>query len=148
LIDQPADLGFVDLHLTDVHAFETIRQARAAGVETKLILVASRADPRTATEAIRGGAQGMVLKSSSSAQLVEACRQVMGGAVFIDPRIELAQGLINVAPRKPADPFDSLSSREHQVFSLMIEGVRAKEIAARLALSPKTIDTHRAGLMR
>jgi DNA-binding NarL/FixJ family response regulator len=148
LIQRPADMGLVDLHLTDIHAFEVVRRARAAGVETRLILMATRADPRTATEGIRGGAQGMVLKSTTSSQLVEACRQVMSGAVYIDPRIELAQTLTNVVRRDPGDPLEALSSREHQVFSLLIEGVRAKEIAARLAVSPKTVDTYRASLMR
>jgi len=148
LAQRPADICLVDLHLTDIHAFEVIRRARAVGVETRLMLLASRADPRTATEAIRGGAQGMVLKSANAAQLLEACRQVMSGAVYIDPRIELAQTLTNVVRKDPGDPLEALSSREHQVFSLLIEGVRAKEIAARLAVSPKTVDTYRASLMR
>ena len=148
LVKQPADLGLIDLHLTDIHAFEVVRRARALGVETRLMLLASRADPRTATEAIRGGAQGLVLKSCTSAQLAEACYQVMSGAVFIDPRVELAQTLTNVVRKDPADPLEALSSREHQVFSLLIEGIRAKEIAARLAVSPKTVDTYRASLMR
>ena len=148
LLAKPADVGLIDLHLTDIHAFEVIRRARAAGVESRLILLASRADPRTATEAIRGGAQGVVLKSASSGQLVDACRQVLSGAVYIDPRIELAQTLTNVVRKDPADPLEALSSREHQVFSLLIEGIRAKEIAARLAVSPKTVDTYRASLMR
>lgn len=148
LVNQPADLGLVDLNLTDIHAFELIRRVRAAGVETRLVLMASRADPRTATEAIRGGAQGMVLKSAGCDQLLEACRQVMSGAVYIDPRIELAQTLTTVVRKDPSDPLEALSSREHQVFSLLIEGVRAKEIAARLAVSPKTVDTYRASLMR
>ena len=148
LVGQPADVGLIDLHLTDIHAFEVVRRVRALGVETRLVLLASRADPRTATEAIRGGAQGLVLKSGNSAQLLEACRQVMSGAVFIDPRVELAQTLSNVVRKDPSDPLEALSSREHQVFSLLIEGVRAKEIAARLAVSPKTVDTYRASLMR
>jgi DNA-binding NarL/FixJ family response regulator len=46
------------------------------------------------------------------------------------------------------DPLESLSSREFQVFSLLVEGIRAKEIAARLSLSPKTVDTYRSSLMR
>lgn len=148
LVRQQADVGLIDLHLTDIHAFEVVRRVRALGVETRLVLLASRADPRTATEAIRGGAQGLVLKSGNSAQLLEACLQVMSGAVFIDPRVELAQTLSNVVRKDLSDPLEALSSREHQVFSLLIEGVRAKEIAARLAVSPKTVDTYRASLMR
>jgi DNA-binding NarL/FixJ family response regulator len=48
----------------------------------------------------------------------------------------------------PDDPLEALSAREYQVFTLLVEGTRAKEIAARLDLSPKTVDTYRASLMR
>lgn len=148
MMQKEPDIALVDLHLTDIHAFEVIRRVRSIGLHTRLMLLAGRADPRTATEAIRGGAQGLVLKSSSAAQIADACRQVMSGAVYVDPRVELTQTLTNVVRKDPGDPLDALSSREHQVFSLLIEGVRAKEIAARLAVSPKTVDTYRASLMR
>jgi DNA-binding NarL/FixJ family response regulator len=46
------------------------------------------------------------------------------------------------------DPLELLSNREYQIFSMLVEGIRAKEIAHRLALSPKTVDSHRASLMR
>jgi DNA-binding NarL/FixJ family response regulator len=148
VLTQPADITLIDLHLSDIHAFELIRKIRASGNATRLILLASRADPKSATEAIRSGAHGLILKSSTSAQLIDAIGQVMGGAVFVDPRVELAQTLTNVVRQDPNDPLESLSSREHQVFTLLIEGIRAKEIAARLAVSPKTVDTYRASLMR
>jgi DNA-binding NarL/FixJ family response regulator len=148
VVRRPTHIALIDLHLSDTHAFEIIRKIRASGVTTRIILLASRADPKTATEAIRSGAHGLVLKSSSSQQLIEACRQVMSGAVYVDPRVELAQALTSVVRNDPNDPLESLSSREHQVFTLLIEGIRAKEIAARLSVSPKTVDTYRASLMR
>ena len=148
MLNQPADIGILDLHLTDIHAFELIRRVRSAGIQTRLIVLASRADLRTAAEAIRGGAQGMVLKSAGCVQLVRACQHVMGGGIYIDPQIKLTQTLKNVDCNDPIDPLDTLNSREHQVFSLLIEGLRAKEIAARLAVSPKTVDTYRASVMR
>jgi DNA-binding NarL/FixJ family response regulator len=152
LIDQsvrnPADIILIDLHLNDHYALEVVRRLRAAGVQSKLVLLANRADPKTATEAIRSGAHGLVLKSSTPEQILEACRQILSGAVYVDPHVELTQTLTNVVRRDPNDPLESLSSREHQVFTLLIEGIRAKEIAARLSVSPKTVDTYRASLMR
>jgi DNA-binding NarL/FixJ family response regulator len=56
--------------------------------------------------------------------------------------------LMSSAKAEPSDPFETLSPREFQVFSLLVEGVRAKEIAARLQLSPKTVDTYRSSLMQ
>jgi DNA-binding NarL/FixJ family response regulator len=58
-------------------------------------------------------------------------------------------GKIFSTRKGPADdPIDQLSAREYQVFTLLVDGTRAKEIAARLELSPKTVDTYRASLMR
>ena len=147
-VRTPADVTLIDLHLSTQHPLELIRQLRASGISTKFVILANRADPKTATEAIRAGAHGLILKSTMPDQIVEACRQILSGAVYVDPRIELTQTLTSVVRRDPHDPLETLSSREHQVFSLLIEGIRAKEIAARLAVSPKTVDTYRASLMR
>ena len=54
----------------------------------------------------------------------------------------------NTGHSEGKDPLETLSSREFQVFSLLVDGIRAKEIAARLSLSPKTVDTYRSSLMR
>ncbi|HLJ17557.1 MAG TPA: LuxR C-terminal-related transcriptional regulator, partial [Bryobacteraceae bacterium] len=74
--------------------------------------------------------------------------QIREGGVYISPLLRMEEILASSRSRSSRDPLESLSAREHQVFSLLVEGVRAKEIAARLTLSPKTVDTYRASLMR
>ena len=72
------------------------------------------------------------------------------------PEGETPKAIVNVIQQlngdipntPPDDPLQALSAREYQVFTLLVDGVRAKEIAARLELSPKTVDTYRASLMR
>jgi DNA-binding NarL/FixJ family response regulator len=66
----------------------------------------------------------------------------------VSPQLELNKIFSSNQKSSAEDPLDMLSAREYQVFSLLVEGVRAKEIAARLELSPKTVDTYRASLMR
>ena len=80
--------------------------------------------------------------------LIEAFKSILAGSVYISPSLELNK-LVS-AERKAAQKHsvESLSEREHQVFSLLVEGIRAKEIGARLGLNPKTIDTYRVNLMR
>jgi DNA-binding NarL/FixJ family response regulator len=80
--------------------------------------------------------------------MLDAFGQIVEGGVYVSPEIELDKVFGGGQKPVPDDPLQTLSAREHQVFSLLCEGVRAKEIAARLALSPKTVDTYRASLMR
>ena len=78
----------------------------------------------------------------------DALSQFTQGGIYVSPQIEVTSLFSENAGRNEQDPLEALSSREFQVFSLLVEGVRAKEIAARLALSPKTVDTYRSSLMR
>ena len=80
--------------------------------------------------------------------MAEALAQFTEGGIYVSPQIEVMSLFGEGGMRHEADPIESLSSREFQVFSLLVDGVRAKEIAARLALSPKTVDTYRSSLMR
>jgi DNA-binding NarL/FixJ family response regulator len=99
-------------------------------------------------EALRSGANGFLLKSASTSNLHDALSQIMAGGIYVSPEMELEKIFISQRKNDNGDPLETLSSREYQVFSLLIDGIRAKEIAARLDLSPKTVDTYRASLMR
>jgi DNA-binding NarL/FixJ family response regulator len=97
---------------------------------------------------LRTGACGYVLKTSTPEQMSDALSQFTQGGIYVSPQIEVTSLFSENTGRSQEDPLETLSSREFQVFSLLVEGVRAKEIAARLALSPKTVDTYRSSLMR
>ncbi len=144
---QP-DLAIIDLNLPDLFAFEIVRRIRFAGLPTKSIILSTRRDRKTMVEALRCGASGFLLKSAPAAQLLECFTQVINGGIYVSPAVELNQIFVANQKKRAEDPLDALSAREYQVFSLLVDGVRAKEIAARLALSPKTVDTYRASLMR
>lgn len=144
---QPS-VAVVDLNLPDLFALELIRRASVVSPATKMIVLSTRRDRKTVVESLRAGASGFVLKSSHGHQLVEAIGQVMEGGIYVSPSLELNKIFTPDARNQQDDPLDALSAREFQVFSLLIDGVRAKEIAARLELSPKTVDTYRASLMR
>jgi DNA-binding NarL/FixJ family response regulator len=80
--------------------------------------------------------------------LFETLSQIALGGIYFSPEFEIEKLFLSQRNTENTDPLDSLSSREYQVFSLLVDGIRAKEIAARLDLSPKTVDTYRASLMR
>jgi DNA-binding NarL/FixJ family response regulator len=145
---QPA-LALLDLGLSDLAATEVIRRVRHQGLGTRCAVISIRKDRKTVLEVLRSGACGFLLKSSSSQQMAEALAQFTQGGIYVSPQIEVMSLFGDGSGRNQgADPIESLSSREFQVFSLLVEGIRAKEIAARLSLSPKTVDTYRSSLMR
>jgi DNA-binding NarL/FixJ family response regulator len=144
---QPA-LALLDLGLADLAASEVIRTARERGFRTRCAVLAARKDRKTILEVLRAGACGFILKSSNSLQMHEALAQFSHGGIYVSPQIEVMTLLNDSGRGAGDDPIEALSSREFQVFSLLVEGVRAKEIAARLSLSPKTVDTYRSSLMR
>ena len=146
--EQRPDIAVLDLNLPDLFTLEVVRRVREAGWGTKIVLLSTRRDRKTVVEALRCGVNAFLLKSGPSHQLIEAFNQILDGGIYVSPELELNK--IFCPGKKPSadDPLQSLSAREYQVFSLLCEGIRAKEIAARLSLSPKTVDTYRASLMR
>lgn len=142
-------LALLDLGLSDQLTVDVIRRVKDRGIRTRCAVLATRKDRKTVLEVLRNGACGYLLKSSSVSQMTEGLHQFNEGGIYVSPQIEVSTLLGDGSGgRADRDSIESLSSREFQVFSLLVEGVRAKEIAARLRLSPKTVDTYRSSLMR
>lgn len=145
---QP-DLALLDWNLSDLAATEVIRRVRDLNLRTRCAIFSQRKDKKTVLEVLRTGACGFLLKTSTYDQMTEALAQFSSGGIYVSPQIEVMSLFGEATSRAQSqDPIESLSSREYQVFTLLVEGIRAKEIAARLQLSPKTVDTYRSSLMR
>jgi len=144
---QP-EIAVLDLNLPKLFTLEAVRKIRNQNLPTRIVVTAVREDRKTILEVLRSGANAIVLKSGPTQHLLEAYQQVLEGGIYISPLLELDKVFATRVRPEPEDPLDRLSAREHQVFTLLVEGIRAKEIAARLELSPKTVDTYRASLMR
>ena len=142
------DIAVLDMNLPDLFTLEIVRRVKEANLPTKIVVLSTRKDRKTVVEALRSGVSAFLLKSGPSHQLLEAFDQILDGGIYVSPLVELNKIFSPAEKSAPEDPLESLSAREYQVFSLLVEGIRAKEIAARLELSPKTVDTYRASLMR
>jgi DNA-binding NarL/FixJ family response regulator len=147
LVDPPA-LALVDFNIPRLFCLELVRRAKESGVPTKFLIMAAKGDRKMAVEVLRTGASGFISKSAPCITLIDALRRVASGSLYVPPELELERVYLQPRRNKPSDPIDSLSSREYQVFQLLVDGIRAKDIASRLTLSPKTVDTYRASLMR
>lgn len=141
-------LAVLGLSLTRLFAIEAVKMAREEGVETRIVVMSPRKDRKTVIEVLRSGAQGYFVSNSGGKALLDCLERVDEGGVYVSPEVDVQALFTEKGRASEADPLGSLSAREYQVFSLLIEGVRAKEIAARLNLSTKTVDTYRANLMR
>lgn len=142
------DIAALDLNLPDLFALEVVRRVRDEGIHTKMVILSTKRDRKTLVDALRSGASGFVLKSAPAQQMMEAFGQVLDGAIYVSPELELEKIFCSGLQPAAVDPLQTLSTREFQVFSLLCEGLRAKEIAARLSVSPKTVDTYRSSMMR
>ncbi|MGI8742632.1 MAG: LuxR C-terminal-related transcriptional regulator [Bryobacteraceae bacterium] len=143
---QP-DIAILDINLPGLHPIEVIRQAKVCRLPTRIGVLSTRSDRKTVLEALRGGVNAFLLKSGPSKHLLDSIDQMLGGGVYISPSLNMDEIFLAREKPIPEDPFDTLSPREFQVFELLIQGDRPKDVAARLALSPKTIDTYRSSLM-
>jgi DNA-binding NarL/FixJ family response regulator len=142
------DFAILDLQMPGITGVEAIRRLRANGSAAKLLILSISRDENAVMDALRAGADGYLLKDGPSRHLLDAISFVRDGGVYVSPLLR-GVGLFTKAERSaPEDPLASLSPREMEVFSYLVNGLRAKDIADLLEISPKTVDTYRAGLMR
>ena len=143
------DFAILDLHMPGFTGVEAIRRLRAQNCKTKLMILSISREETAVMEALRAGADAYLLKDGPSRHLLDAISFVRDGGVYVSPLLRGA-GLFTKAEKgaRVEDPLASLSPREMEVFSYLVNGLRAKDIADLLEISPKTVDTYRASLMR
>ncbi|MCK6578284.1 MAG: response regulator transcription factor [Anaerolineae bacterium] len=142
------DILIADLMMPGINGLEVTRQAQRVGT-TKVIILSMHADEAYVLEALRSGARGYVLKEDSRTNLIHAIREVMAGRRYLSaPLSERAiETYLNQHESAAADPYESLTAREHEVFQMIAEGHSNKTIADRLSIGVRTVETHRANLM-
>jgi len=134
------DVAVVDLTMPGLSGVETLEGLRREAPATRLLVLTMHDDPGYARLAMAAGASGHVVKDAESAELLAAIRAVHRGRTFVQVGAEPTPA---EPPRPPAPP---LSPRERQVLELLAHGHTNREVADRLALSVKTVETHRARL--
>jgi len=146
---EKPDFAILDLHMPGFTGVEAIRRLRAQNSKTKLMILSISREETAVMEALRAGADAYLLKDGPSRHLLDAISFVRDGGVYVSPLLRGA-GLFTKAEKgaRVEDPLASLSPREMEVFSYLVNGLRAKDIADLLEISPKTVDTYRASLMR
>ena len=138
------DIIVADVSMPVMNGLEAMRRLRHLGIRAKFIFLTLHAEPQLASEAMRSGASGYVLKQAAGDELIEAVRAVAGGLTYLTP---LITGDVLRAMAQPDDTQRiALTARQLDVLRLVAEGKRMKEIASELQISVRTVETHKQGL--
>jgi DNA-binding NarL/FixJ family response regulator len=139
---QP-DVVLVDLVLPERSGYDVIPQILAVAPRARVLVVSSQTQPSSVRQAISAGASGYVPKRASDAHLVEAIRRIAAGERYVDPEL----GAQLIVPDH-ASSLSRVSDRERDVLHLLALGHTNQEIGTKLFISSRTVDTHRAQIMR
>jgi DNA-binding NarL/FixJ family response regulator len=138
------DVVLVDLNIPDRDGIELLAALRVQIPSAKLLVLSCYDDEFRVAEALRAGAQGYLVKTSELSEVIDGIRRIASGGAPLSQRIA---GAVVRAMRKPAPEgtggLDALTPRERQVLRLLAAGISTRETAARLTISPKTVETHR-----
>lgn len=146
---QP-DVAIVDVTMPEMNGIEAARQILKLCPATKVLVFTVHDAEQVVVEIFRIGAHGYVLKSDAGSHLLQAIECVLGGRHYFSSRISevifdsMRGGQTHAAP----DPGDKPTAREREIIQLLAEGNGNKEVADQLGISVKTVETHRAAIMR
>jgi len=143
------DLILMDVAMKRLNGFEATAQLKKEFPEIKVVILSMYFGKEYIMQGLRAGASGYLSKDSATRELEQAVRTVMHGEIYLSPEVskEVIGDYIQRFGRAPK-PAEGLSHRQREVLKLIAEGYSVKTIADRLHLSIKTVETHRALLMR
>ncbi|HEY3215024.1 MAG TPA: response regulator transcription factor [Candidatus Eisenbacteria bacterium] len=143
-----ADVLLLDLTMPGMDGFEVLSRVKQDHPDLKVLVLSMHANSEYVARAVRVGADGYLLKDSAVQDLLAAIESVRNGRPYYSPAIQRELGELLRATSRPTRPIDLLTEREREILRLVAEGLSTKEIAARLDIGPRTVETHRANLMR
>jgi DNA-binding NarL/FixJ family response regulator len=139
-----------DLMMPGLSGLEVTKQVIQHQSRTKVIILSMYSNEAYVMQALRNGASGYVVKESNVGDMVQAVREVASGRPYLSPSISrlAMDAYIEKAKSSALDPYDTLTDREKEVLHLIAEGFSSAKIAARLYISPRTAESHRANVMK
>lgn len=140
------DLVLLDISLPDRNGLEVLKSIRAKKPKLPVLMISMHPEEQYAIRAIRAGAAGYINKGSAHEELVPAVRRVVMGKRYISPI--LAERLVEIGAGGERLPHESLSDQEFLVLRGIVSGKRINDIAKELVLSPKTVSTYKARILR
>jgi two-component system response regulator NreC len=144
------DVAVMDVSMPGWDGLQATQRLTEVCPQVRVLALTRHADQGFMAEMLRAGARGYVLKQSASAELIQAVRAVAAGQNYLDPSVadKVVAGYVGRRPGVEAQPKEALGEREEEVLRLIALGYSNKEIAARMSVSVKTVEAHKANGMR
>ena len=144
------DIVLMDIAMPDLGGFEATHRILRADPKTKVLILTMYEEEEVITRCLDAGASGYVLKDAPRAHLIHAIDVVNQGGQYLSARAlkKVVKQYVKGAKSPAATSYERLSDREREVLKLLADGLTLKEIAVRLVLSVKTVDSHKTNLMR
>ena len=139
------DLAIIDLALKSSSGLDLIKQLRSLCPEVKLLVFTMHDEPLYAERVLKAGAHGYITKEEGTEKALEAVRKLLAGKAYVSDHVRerMVEAMTGFSKPGTAGTVESLSDREIQVLELIGSGVGSSEIAKRLNLSVKTVESHR-----
>jgi len=146
----PVDLIILDISMPNLRGIEAIREARKIRPQVKILMLTMHKAEQYICSAIASGADGYLLKEDSDTELLPAIARVRQGELYISPHLssEFTEEVIASCNRWRESAGEILTPREKQILQLVAEGVTSRDIADRLEISKRTVEHHRANMMK
>lgn len=141
------DIVLLDITMPGLSGFEVLKETTEKFPEVHVIALTVHDAEEYAFQALRSGAAGYLPKSAASAELEEAILLVMDGQKYLSPKIAQRAVLMYLQSGQAGSTLQELTPRQREVLTLISEGCSTKDIASKLGISVKTVETHRAQLM-
>ena len=142
------DVIVADITMPSLNGIDALVRLRRGGDQTPVVFLTMHRDVSFARRALDAGASGFVLKHSASVELIAAIRAALQGKTYLTPQLagEVLEAM-KEGPEQAGDPVASLTPRQREVLQLLAEGRLAKEIAASLGISARTVEFHKYQMM-
>jgi DNA-binding NarL/FixJ family response regulator len=143
------DVALMDIVMPELNGLDATARLAATSPRTRTLILSMNATEEYVLQALRGGAAGYLLKNTSPSELERAIRAVARGETYLSSAISghVIAAYLKRVGGEAIGPFDRLTARQREVLQLIAEGATTKEIARKLDLSAKTVETHRTQLM-
>jgi DNA-binding NarL/FixJ family response regulator len=147
---EKPELLIVDITLQDGNGLELIKQVKASYPSVKMLVSSMHDESLYSERALRAGALGFIGKHEDTSKLIEAIRRVLSGKVYLSQKMteHMLQSVSDPEQETGQSPIHQLSDRELEVFEMIGQGLTTRQIAQRLTLSIKTIETHRESIKK
>jgi two-component system, NarL family, response regulator NreC len=140
------DVAVLDVSMPELGGIEAAELVHERCPEVRVLMLSAVCDPESVHRALRAGAAGYVAKLSAGNELIDAIRRVHAGRRFLTASI--AEAMVDGYAREVREksPLETLSRREREVLQLIADGCSVPDVARRLAISPRTVETYRTRL--